>query len=156
MKKMYFKTNKTNIFLPKIFTMTAQIIYLGDLRTEATHIQSRSKIETDAPADNQGKGERFSPTDMLATSLGACMLTIMGIAANTHHISLLNTKVDITKIMIADPQRRVGEIIVDFHFPEEIEYSDKEKKILENAAMTCPVYLSLSDKVLKTVRFNWL
>jgi uncharacterized OsmC-like protein len=155
MQKMYLKTNKTSIILPKIFTMTAQIVYLGDLRTEATHLQSKSLIETDAPTDNQGRGQRFSPTDLLATSLGSCMLTIMGIAARTHDIELLNTSVDITKIMVADPQRRVGEIKVDFHFPEGRQYNDKEKIILENAAMTCPVYLSLSEKLLKTVRFHW-
>lgn len=135
--------------------MTAQIVYLGDLRTQATHLQSRTAIETDAPSDNQGKGERFSPTDMLATSLGACMLTIMGIAARTHEIDIVNTTVDIEKIMIADPLRRVGEIKVQFHFPEGISYTVKEKAILEKAALTCPVYLSLSEKVLKTVTFNW-
>ncbi len=135
--------------------MTAQIEYLGDLRTQATHLQSNSIIETDAPKDNQGKGERFSPTDLVATALGSCMLSIMGIAARTHAIDLVNTKVDIEKIMIADPLRRIAEIKVDFHFPEGKNYSEKEKLILERAALTCPVYLSLHEKVIKTVNFQW-
>ena len=136
--------------------MTAQIIYKGDLRTEAEHLQSHTIIETDAPKDNQGKGERFSPTDLVATALGSCMLSIMGIAARTHNIELVATKVDIEKIMIADPLRRIGEIKVDFHFPEGKIYTDKEKIILEKAAMTCPVFLSLGENVLKTVRFHWV
>jgi uncharacterized OsmC-like protein len=135
--------------------MTAQIIYKGDLRTEAEHLQSQTIIETDAPKDNQGKGERFSPTDLVATALGSCMLSIMGIAARTHNIELIDTKVDIEKIMIADPLRRIGEIKVDFHFPEGKIYTDKEKIILEKAAMTCPVFLSLGENVLKTVCFHW-
>jgi len=136
--------------------MTAQIIYKGDLRTEAEHLQSQTIIETDAPKDNQGKGERFSPTDLVATALGSCMLSIMGIASRTHNIELVDTKVDIEKIMIADPLRRIGEIKVDFHFPEGKTYTDKEKLILERAAMTCPVFLSLGENVLKTVHFHWV
>ncbi len=135
--------------------MTAQIVYLGDLRTQAAHLQSGTIIETDAPTDNQGKGERFSPTDLLATSLGSCMLTIMGIAARNHKLEISQTKVDIEKIMIADPLRRVGEISITFHFPEGISYDEHARKILEKAALTCPVFLSLSEKVIKTVKFNW-
>ncbi len=135
--------------------MTAQIIYKGDLRTEATHLQSNTLIETDAPKDNQGKGERYSPTDLVATALGSCMLSIMGIAARTHVIELVDTKVDIEKIMIADPQRRIGEIKVDFHFPIGVVYTEKEKTILEKAALTCPVFLSLGENVIKTVKFHW-
>jgi uncharacterized OsmC-like protein len=135
--------------------MTARIIYKGDLRTEATHLQSNTMIETDAPKDNQGKGERYSPTDLVATALGSCMLSIMGIAARTHEIELIDTQLDIEKIMIADPQRRIGEIKVDFHFPNGIVYSEKEKTILEKAAMTCPVFLSLGENVIKTVKFHW-
>ncbi len=135
--------------------MTAQIIYKGDLRTEATHLQSNTLIETDAPKDNQGKGERFSPTDLVATALGSCMLSIMGIAARTHEIEFIDTQVDIEKIMIADPQRRIGEIKVDFHFPKGVVYTEKEKVILEKAAMTCPVFLSLGENVIKTVKFHW-
>lgn len=135
--------------------MTAQIIYLGDLRTQATHLQSHSMIETDAPKDNHGKGERFSPTDLVATALGSCMLSIMGIAANTHSMDIVETSIDIEKIMVADPLRRIGEIKVDIHFPSTKTYTDKEKKILERAALTCPVYLSLNENVQKTVTFNW-
>lgn len=135
--------------------MTAQIIYLGDLRTQATHLQSQTIIDTDAPKDNQGKGERFSPTDLVATALGSCMLSIMGIAANTHSMDIVETSVDIEKIMVADPFRRIGEIKVDIHFPSTMTYTDKEKKILERAALTCPVYLSLNENVQKTVTFNW-
>ncbi|HNB81174.1 MAG TPA: OsmC family protein [Chitinophagaceae bacterium] len=135
--------------------MTSQIVYLGDLRTEALHCSSKTTIETDAPVDNQGKGERFSPTDLVATALGSCMLTIMGIAARTHQISLEGTKIEIEKIMIADPMRRIGEIKVHFHFPEGHTYNDKEKVILEKAALTCPVFLSLHEQTIKTVHFNW-
>lgn len=135
--------------------MTSQIKYNGDLRTEAIHLQSGSMIETDAPKDNQGKGERFSPTDLVATALGSCMLSIMGIAARTHQIHLEGTKVDVEKIMIADPLRRIGEIKIGFHFPDNVVYTDKEKMILEKAAMTCPVFMSLAENVIKTVAFNW-
>lgn len=135
--------------------MTSQIRYKGDLRTQATHLQSNTIIETDAPKDNQGKGERFSPTDLVATALGSCMLSIMGIAANTHQIDIVDTTIDIEKIMIADPLRRIGEIKADFYFPEGKAYSDKEKTILEKAALTCPVFLSLNENVIKTVHFHW-
>ncbi|HMN32670.1 MAG TPA: OsmC family protein [Chitinophagaceae bacterium] len=135
--------------------MTAEIIYLGDLRTEATHQFSNSTIQTDAPLDNHGKAQRFSPTDMVATALGSCMLTVMGISANTHHIQLESTKVTIEKIMTEDPLRRIGEVKVDFYFPKEISYNEKQKAILEKAALTCPVYMSLHEKVKKNVHFHW-
>jgi len=135
--------------------MTAEISYAGDLRTVATHTQSGTVIETDAPKDNQGRGEKFSPTDLVASALGSCMLTIMGIAARTHDIDLIDTKLEIEKIMVADPLRRIGEIKIIFHFPMGKNYSDKEKTILERSALTCPVYLSLHTDVQKTVVFNW-
>ena len=135
--------------------MTAQIVYKGYLRTEMSHIQSGSIVETDAPKDNHGKGERFSPTDLVATALGSCMLSIMGIAARTHEIDIIDTKIDIEKRMIADPLRRIGEIGVVFHMPSGKNYTDKEKIILEKAAMTCPVFLSLAENVQKTIRWNW-
>ena len=131
---------------------TIEIIYQGTLRTQATHVHSGTKILTDAPIDNQGKGEAFSPTDLLAASLGSCMLTIMGIAAREHQINIENTTCAITKIMAASP-RRVGELNVDLKFPEK--YSDKQQKILERAALTCPVYLSLHPDIKKSVNFNW-
>ena len=133
--------------------MTIETIYTGELRTQATHLASQNAIITDAPLDNNGKGEAFSPTDLLAASLGSCMLTIMGIAANTHGFSIDGTKISITKIMAANP-RRVGEIIVDFTFPAN-NYNDKEKMLIEKAAASCPVALSLHPDLKQTVQFNW-
>jgi len=132
---------------------TSKITYLGDLRTEAVHLKSGKSFITDAPPDNKGKGEAFSPTDVLSTSLGCCMLTIMGIAANTHNINIEGTTIDITKKMEANP-RRVGEIVVEFNMPKN-KYSDKEKAILEHAAITCPVAKSLSAELKQTVVFNY-
>jgi len=132
---------------------TSKIIYTGSLRTEATHMQSGNSIFTDAPIDNNGKGEAFSPTDLLATSLGCCMLTIMGIVAERHAINIDGTSVEITKNMESNP-RRVSEIVVDFIMPE-IQYSDKEKELLENAARTCPVSKSLSSELIQTVVFKY-
>lgn len=134
--------------------MTSKIIYKGDLRTEMTHLQSGTVVETDAPVDNKGKGERFSPTDLVATALGSCMLTIMGIASNTHGMDINGTEVEITKIMTAAP-RKIGEIIVKLHMKGQANYSPKEKAILENAALTCPVFLTLHEDVKKTVEFIW-
>src|SRR5690349_15192920 len=134
--------------------MTSQIIYKGELRTEAVHLQSNTIIETDAPTDNQGKGERFSPTDLLATSLGNCMLTIMGIKARDMNIDLTDTKIDITKIMKSEP-RRVGGIKVAFHFPKSLQLDEKEKTILENAARTCPVAKSIHPDIEQDISFNW-
>ncbi len=132
-------------------TSTTQ--YLGDLRTEATHILSGKQIITDAPLDNEGKGEAFSPTDLLATSLGCCMLTIMGIAARKHGFSIDGTKVVTTKIMAQNP-RRVGEIIVEFTFPPN-DYNDKAKKFIEAAARECPVASSLHPDLAQTILFNY-
>ncbi|NBX28258.1 MAG: OsmC family peroxiredoxin [Chitinophagia bacterium] len=134
--------------------MTSQVIYLGDLRTSATHIQSNSVIETDAPIDNQGKGARFSPTDLVATALSSCMLTIMGIAANTHNIDITNTQCNVEKIMETAP-RRIGKINIEVHFPKNNTYSEKEKMILEKAALTCPVMESLHPDCIKNIQFLW-
>lgn len=134
--------------------MTSSIVYKGKLRTEMTHLQSGSVVETDAPTDNQGNGERFSPTDLVATALGSCMLTIMGIAARTHEINMDGTQVNITKIMQANP-RRIGEVVVEMTLKGQEKFSDKEKQILEQAAFTCPVYLSLHEEVKKTISFKW-
>ncbi|MBK6987008.1 MAG: OsmC family protein [Bacteroidia bacterium] len=132
---------------------TIRTIYLGDLRTEAEHVKSGEKIITDAPVDNQGKGEAFSPTDLMSASLGSCMMTLMGIAARTHEIPFENIGCKITKIMAANP-RRVQEIVVEFDMGS-TKYSDKEKSILSNAAKTCPVALSLHPDLLQTVSFNF-
>lgn len=134
--------------------MTSQIIYKGELRTEATHLQSGTVIETDAPVDNQGRGEKFSPTDLVATALGNCMLTIMGIKARDINVDLAGTRIDITKIMVAEP-RRIGEIQVKFHFPPTLKTDEKQRSVLERAAMTCPVFESLHPNLKKTVEFGW-
>jgi uncharacterized OsmC-like protein len=134
--------------------MTSQITYEGNLRTVATHLQSGTVIETDAPTDNQGKGERFSPTDLVATALGNCMLTIMGIKARDMQLQLEGTTIDITKIMIVNP-RRIGEIKVVINFPENLKADEKERTIIERAAMTCPVFESLHPDLKKDVEFNW-
>lgn len=133
--------------------MTSEIIYKGTLRTEAKHLQSNTIIETDAPLDNQGKGERFSPTDLMATSLGSCMLTIMGIKARDMDISLEGTEVDIEKIMKAEP-RRIGGINVQFKFPA-LNLDDKQKTILERAAHNCPVAKSIHPDIEVNVEFGW-
>ena len=133
--------------------MTIQTIYTGELRTQAKHVASQNTIITDAPIDNNGKGEAFSPTDLLAASLGSCMLTIMGIAANTHGFKIDGAKINITKIMAANP-RSVAEIVVDFIFPSQ-SYNDKEKMVIEKAAASCPVALSLHPDLKQTINFNW-
>jgi uncharacterized OsmC-like protein len=127
--------------------------YLGDLRTECIHLQSGNKIFTDAPTDNRGKGEAFSPTDLLATSLGSCIMTIMGIVARDNNIDITGTELDITKIMASDP-RRVSEVVVEFNFPDK-EYTDEEKKIIESVAGTSPVPLSVHLDMKQTIKMNW-
>ncbi|ACU02739.1 OsmC family protein [Pedobacter heparinus] len=132
---------------------TSKITYNGGLRTTAVHQRSGKEIITDAPVDNKGKGEAFSPTDLLATSLGNCMLTIVGIAANEHDFNIDGTTCDITKVMAENP-RRVAEIVVNFQFPAN-DYSNKDKKIIERSANTCPVMYSLHPDIKKTVTFNY-
>jgi len=134
--------------------MTSSVIYEGDLRTVATHLQSGSVIQTDAPVDNQGKGERFSPTDLVATALGSCMITIMGIKARDLQLDLRGMKTDIQKIMKADP-RRISGINVTFHFPQSLTVNEKQKTILERAAKTCPVAQSIHPDIEMNVEFNW-
>ena len=128
--------------------------YLGGLRTEAVHLQSGNKIMTDAPLDNHGKGEAFSPTDLLAASLGSCMLTIMGISAESYGYKLEGTTVEIEKIMAANP-RRVAEIRVTFNFPKDNNYTDQQKRVIEASARSCPVANSLHPDLKKTIVFNY-
>ena len=128
--------------------------YVGNLRNEVTHLQSGTTILTDAPLDNHGKGESFSPTDLLASSLGCCMLTIMGISAQSYGFTLEGTTVETEKIMGTDP-RRVVEIKIDFHFPEGSNFTPQQKRIIESAAKTCPVANSLHPDLKKTINFNW-
>lgn len=130
---------------------TAETVYLGELRTKAKHLQSGIEIITDAPIDNQGKGEAFSPTDLLAASLGSCMLTIMGIAARTHQFNIDGTRVEVTKVMASNP-RRVSEVHVQFTMPDQ-NYSEEQKKIIYIAATTCPVALSIHPDIKQKVDF---
>jgi putative redox protein len=135
--------------------MTSKIIYTGALRTTATHLKSGNSIETDAPTDNHGKGERFSPTDIVATALGSCMLTVMGIKANDLAIDLTETTIEVEKIMATDLPRRISGINLVFNFKKSLTITDKDKTILENTAHTCPVQKSLHPDIKVNVTFNW-
>jgi len=132
--------------------MTAKVTYLGNLRTEAEHLQSGTRMITDAPVDNHGKGESFSPTDTVATALATCMITIMGIKAQAMEISIEGTTAQVTKTMATDP-RRISKIEIVLTFPHK--FDDKVMKILENAAKTCPVFYSLHPDMEKDIKFIW-
>ncbi len=131
---------------------TSKITYVGELRTTCIHLQSGTEILTDAPTDNHGKGEAFSPTDLVATALGSCMVSIMAIKTKDLDIDLKDSTLSVTKIMQAEP-RRIAKIIVELNLS--IATTDKNKTILERAAMTCPVLLSLHPDIEKEVTFNW-
>ena len=131
---------------------TAKVTYLGNLRTENEHISSGNKFITDAPIDNNGKGEAFSPTDTVATGLANCMITMMGIKARDMQVNIDGTTAMVTKTMAADP-RRISKIEVILNFPEGID--DKSRKILENTARTCPVHYSLHPDIERIITFNW-
>jgi len=128
-------------------------VYLGELRTEAEHIKSGNKITIDAPTDNNGKGEAFSPTDLVCSALASCMITIMGIVANRENLDIKGLKVDIEKIMAQNP-RKIAEIKLNFVMPASVQLSEKQKEVLKRAAHTCPVALSLDPSVKQTVNFN--
>ena len=131
--------------------MTSTVVYNGELRTTCTHLRSGNSFETDAPVDNKGKGERFSPTDLMSTSLATCMLTVMGIKARTMGLDLNNVKVDVLKIMKPDP-RRVIRIELTFDIPEALKNIDgKTKTILKNTGLTCPVALSLHPDIEQVI-----
>ena len=132
--------------------MTSQVTYLGDLRTSSIHLQSGSEIISDAPLDNHGKGEAFSPTDTVANALACCMMTIMGIKARDLNLELEGSVASVTKIMNAEP-RRIGTIEIVFEMS--LVTDSKNKIILERAAMTCPVFLSLNTDIEKKISFNW-
>jgi len=132
---------------------TIETKYPGELRTEAIHVRSGNKIITDAPIDNQGKGAAFSPTDLMSASLGSCMFTIMGIAAREHDINIDGSTCSITKIMAANP-RRVSEIQITFNFPD-LKYTEKQRLILERAAINCPVAKSLHPDLIQNIVFNF-
>lgn len=134
--------------------MTSKIIYSGNLRTKATHLKSNTVIQTDAPVDNNGKGEMFSPTDLVATALGSCMMTIMGIKARDKGWKLEDTSITIEKIMAAGP-RRISEIKVTLTFPASAPADHAARAILENAARNCPVAKSLHPDIHQNIRFIW-
>lgn len=132
---------------------TIHSTYNGNLRTSAKHLASGNAIITDAPVDNNGHGEAFSPTDLVCAALGSCMMTIMGIVANRSNINIEGMEIETTKIMDADP-RRIIEVVLTFKMPAN-NYTDKEKAMLENAARTCPVALSLHPDIKQNVTFQY-
>lgn len=132
--------------------MTSKVVYQGNLRTECTHRQSGSSFITDAPVDNNGKGQAFSPTDTVATALGSCMLTIMGIKAAQIQVDIIGSYAEVVKTMAADP-RRISGIHIQMFMPEQI--VDKDRKILENVALACPVIKSLHPDMDKEIEFLW-
>ena len=135
--------------------MTSTIVYKSDLRTELTHLQSGQVIETDAPTDNQGKGERFSPTDLLATSYGSCMITTMAIRAADMKLNFDGTKIEITKIMSSDAPRRVIGIKTNLFFTNQFIPTEEQKEQLIRIARSCPVEKSLHPDIKLDVTFNW-
>ncbi|MFV5685529.1 OsmC family protein [Flavobacterium sp. GB2R13] len=132
--------------------MTSKVTYLGDLRTSSIHLQSGNEIISDAPLDNNGKGEAFSPTDTVANALASCMMTVMGIKARDMNLDLKGSTAEVTKIMNAEP-RRIGTIEIAFDMSGIDD--QKNKTILERTAMTCPVFLSLNTEIEKRITFNW-
>lgn len=132
--------------------MTSTVTYLGDLRTNATHLASKSEFITDAPIDNQGKGEAFSPTDTVATALASCLLTIMGIKGDYLQIDLTGTTAAVTKVMGVEP-RRIIEVKIDVTFLKG--FDSKTQNLLERAALTCPVANSLHPDLIQNITFNW-
>ncbi len=134
---------------------TSKIVYLGDLRTQATHLQSNETIITDAPIDNNGKGEAFSPTDLAASALGSCAMTIMGIVAKREGLDLAGSEIEITKIMSAEMPRRIAKIEVNFKMKTSEELSEDVKVKYVRAAHTCPVSLSLHPDIEQIFNFEW-
>lgn len=132
--------------------MTSKIEYLGDLRTKCIHLQSENSFITDAPLDNNGKGEAFSPTDTVATGLASCMMTVMGIKARDMGVDMIGTTASVLKIMASNP-RRISRIEVTFEFP--FATDEKTRKILEHTANTCPVHYSLHPDIERVISFNW-
>lgn len=132
---------------------TAHILYKGNLRTEMTHLNSGSIIQTDAPLDNHGQGKLFSPTDLTSSSLAACMITLMGITANAHNFELGEVEADIYKFMASNP-RRIERIKIDFKFLD-AKYDEKQKAFLKSAALNCPVAKSLHPDIVQEISFNF-
>ena len=132
---------------------TSELVYQGELRTEAIHVFSGTKIFTDAPLDNNGKAESFSPTDLVATSLAACMVTIMGIEANKLKLNLKDTKMEVKKTMAINP-RRISKIEIAFNIPER-NFTSDEKTLLERAALNCPVAKSIHPEIKQEITFSY-
>ncbi|MCR5861827.1 OsmC family protein [Flavobacterium sp. J372] len=132
--------------------MTSKVTYLGELRTSSIHIASNAEIISDAPLDNHGKGEAFSPTDTVANALASCMFTVMGIKARDMGVDFSGSTAEVTKIMQAEP-RRIAKIIIVMNMKADAD--EKTRTILERTAMTCPVFLSLNPDIEKDVTFNW-
>lgn len=132
--------------------MTSKVTYTGELRTRCVHLRSGDEFITDAPLDNNGLGEAFSPTDTIATGLASCMLTMMGIKAQDLEVDLKSSFAEVTKHMAADP-RRISQIDIELNMPATI--TEKHKKILEHTARTCPVIFSLHPDIKKEIVFNW-
>ncbi len=133
--------------------MTAKVAYEGNLRTRLTHLHSNTEILNDAPLDNQGLAQAFSPTDIVATALGSCMMTVMGIKARNMELNLEGTEIHITKVMASEP-RRIAEVHATVNFPKG-EFSEKDRTILENTARNCPVAKSLHPDIKQNMVFNW-
>ena len=134
--------------------MTASILYKGDLRCECTHLQSGTMIETDAPTDNRGKGERFSHTDTVCVALATCMITTIGIRANDMQINLAGTNIAVTKHMLSDP-RRIGKIDVLLQFPNNLSLPEKDRLILQKIGDNCPVMKSIHPDIKVDVEYRW-
>ena len=134
---------------------TVKTSYLGDLRTNSTHLQSKNQLITDAPTDNMGKGEAFSPTDLLATATGTCILTTMAIVAQRDGIELSNSVVEVTKIMTQTPPRRIARLEINLKMKANVVLNDEQIKKLENTAHKCPVSLSLHPDVEQVLMFEW-
>ena len=150
----YKKNCCTADFQPKNKLMTASVIYKGDLRCECTHVQSGTIIETDAPTDNRGKGERFSPTDTLCVALATCIITTIGIRANDMQLDLSDTRLAVTKHMLSNP-RRIGKIEVSVQFPEKLNLAENDKELLQKIGDNCPVMKSLHPDIEVIVDYNW-
>lgn len=132
---------------------TIETTYVGDLRTENIHVQSGTKILTDAPTDNHGKGQAFSPTDLLGVALGTCMLTTIALKTRNDGLNIDGAKCSVTKIMSSTPPRKVAELQIKLKFPQQ--YTEQQQKLIEEICLTCPVYLSLNPDMVKTVDFGW-
>jgi len=133
--------------------VSIHIDYLGRLRCEAQHEPSGTKLVTDAPKDNMGQGESFSPTDLVATALGSCMLTLMGIVAQRHNLDISGTTVKVDKEMVTSPERRIGKLTVDIHVPHALSIDDQQR--LKTAALTCPVHKSLHPEIQTPITFRF-